>query len=163
MNICLCKMTKELARKYYKYFEMDPCLFLDMRKFQPYIYSEEKADATVDRNQQLGRVFMAIMQGDEPIGEVILKNIDLDQKACTLGIHMQNDTVKNKGYGTQAEVLAIQYAFDKLKLDTVYADAIHKNKRSRHVLQKVGFQETHQDDQFIYYECRKATWMPPNL
>ena len=32
---------------------------------------------------------------------------------------------------------------------TVFAAAIHKNLRSRHVLRKVGFRATHQDDTFI--------------
>ena len=38
MNIRLCEMSKELARRYYKGFEMDPDLFKDMEKFRPYIY-----------------------------------------------------------------------------------------------------------------------------
>ena len=29
-----------------------------------------------------------------------------------MGIHLQNDAVKEKGYGTQAERLILQYAFD---------------------------------------------------
>lgn len=158
MNIRLCEMTKELARQYYKGFEMDPDRFMDMEKFRPYVYSAEKCDETVARYQRMGRVFLAIMRNDEPIGEVILKNIDKDQKCCTLGIHLQNDSVKNKGYGTQAEILALQYAFKEMKLNTVYADAIHKNKRSQHVLKKVGFVETHQDNTFIYYRCDKDRW-----
>ena len=158
MNIRLCEMSKELARRYYKGFEMDPDLFKDMEKFRPYIYNDEKCDDTVTRYRQMGRVFLAIMRDDEPIGEVILKNIDTDQKCCTMGIHLQNDSVKNKGYGTQAEILAIRYAFEVMKLNTVYADAIHKNKRSQHVLNKVGFLETHQDDTFIYYRCDKDRW-----
>lgn len=163
MNIRLCKMTKELARQYYKLFEMDPDMFMDMSKFQPYIYSEERCDATVERYQQLGRVYLAVMLDKEPIGEVILKNIDKEKKHCTLGIHMRNDSVKNKGYGTQAEILALQYAFHELGMVTVFADAILKNARSQHVLKKVGFIETHQDETFHYYRCDKANWKAPKL
>ena len=162
MNIRLCAMTKELARQYYRDFEMDPDLFMDMDKFHPYVYSAEKCDETVERYQRLGRIYLAVMLDGAPIGEVILKNIDREQKCCTLGIHLQNDRVKNKGYGTQAEILAIQYAFDEMKLDTVYADAVHKNKRSQHVLHKVGFRETHSDDTFVYYECKKDSWNAQN-
>ena len=74
------------------------------------------------------------------------------------GPNVHNDSVKNKGYGTQAEILALQYAFKEMKLNTVYAEAIHKNKRSQHVLKKVGFVETHQDNTFIYYRCDKDRW-----
>ena len=82
---------------------------------------------------------LAIMHGIVPVGEVILKNIDPNQRCCTLGIHLRNDSAKNKGYGTAAEILALQYAFHKLQCETVYEDAIHKNLRSQHVLEKVGF------------------------
>lgn len=156
-------MTKELARQYFRYFELDPALFIDMNKFQPYVYSEEKSDATVERYQQLGRVYLALMLDDEPIGEVILKHIDQEKKHCTLGISMRSDEYKNKGYGTKAEILTLDYAFNKLGMETVFADALTKNYRSRHVLKKVGFIETHQDDIFHYYRCDKVSWKAPNL
>ena len=151
-------MTNELARQYYKEFEMDPDLFADMDKFHSYVYSIEKCDEIVERYNRLGRIFMAIMLDGRPIGEVILKNIDYERKSCVLGIHLQNDSVKNKGYGTQAEILTIQYAFNSLKLETVFADAIHKNHRSQHVLKKAGFVETHRDNTFIYYRCDRINW-----
>ena len=75
-----------------------------------------------------------------------------------LFLDMKNDAVKNRGYGTQAEILALDYAFQDLKLQTVFADAIHKNIRSQHVLEKVGFRETHCNDQFVYYRCDKDSW-----
>ena len=158
MNIRLCEMTKELSRQYYKDFEMDPDLFVDMEKFQPYFYDPHKCDENVERHQSLGRIYLAVMLDVKPIGEIILKNIDRQRKCCTLSIHLQNDSVKNKGYGTQAEILALRYVFKELKLDTVFADAVHKNRRSQRVLQKVGFKETHRDDTFIYYRCDQAYW-----
>lgn len=163
MNIRLCNMTKELARQYFKQFKMDPDLFMDMSKFRPYVYSQEQSDATVERYRQLGRTYLAVMLDEEPIGEVILKNVDLEQKHCTLGISMQSDEYKSKGYGSQAEILALEYAFCEMGMETVYADAILKNTRSQHVLQKVGFIETHRDDAFRYYRCDKNTWKQPSI
>lgn len=151
-------MTTDLARKYYQNFVMDPILFNDLSRFRPYEYSAQKCDETVARHKRLGRIFLAVMLDENPIGEIILKNIDHTNRCCTLSIHLQNDSIKNKGYGTQAEILAIQYAFHKLKLDTVYAEAIHKNLRSQRVLIKAGFQETHRDDTFIYYRCDRSCW-----
>ena len=156
MSIQLQNMTKDLARTYFRTFVLDPDLFLDKSQYSPYVYSEEKADAVVDRYQQLGRVYLAVMLDQVPIGEVILKNIDQERKHCTLGISMQSDTYKNKGYGTQAEKLTLRYAFTELGMDKVLADALVTNARSRHVLEKVGFIETRRDDAFVYYECSKA-------
>ena len=160
-NIKLFKMTKELARTYYQGFELDLDLFMNPETFQPYVYSEEKSDATVERYRQLGRVFLAIMRDDAPIGEVVLKNIDQTRKHCTLGISLQNDSVKGRGYGTRAEILALEYAFGEMGMETVFADSILKNTRSQHVLEKVGFVETGSDDAFRYYRCDKQNWKCP--
>ena len=156
MNICLCEMTKELARAYFQKFQLDPALFLAPSKFKPYIYNEEQCDVRVDRYRQMGRIYLAVMLDGEPIGEVVLKNIDHDNGHCTMGISMRSDEFKNKGYGTIAEKLTIQYAFNELGFNTVFADSIISNLRSQHVLEKVGFTETHRNDSFVYYRCDKA-------
>lgn len=132
MNIRLCRMTKPLIRRFFQDFANDPDVFADLGRFQPYVYNEESADAYWKRQQDLGRIHLAIMLGEEPIGEIILKQIDTEQHQCTLSIHMKNDAFKNHGYGTQAEVLALAYAFDELEMNTVFADALIKNYRSRH-------------------------------
>ena len=87
------------------------------------------------------------------IGECKLKDMDLEKHTCRMGIHLLNDSVKEKGYGTRAEQLMLRHAFENLDMETVFADAVLGNMRSRHVLQKVGFYETGQDDTFAYYRC----------
>ncbi len=156
MNIRLDIMTRELCRAYMQEFNHDAALFLDPSQMKPYIYHEQQCDAYFERNQKSGRVHLAILHGEEPIGEVILKNIDCEQKQCSLGICLKNDRWKNKGFGTEAERLVLQYAFEHIGMDAVAADALQHNKRSQHVLKKVGFQETHQDAHFVYYVCKKG-------
>jgi len=160
MNIRLKVMTKELARQYFSRFELDPSLFSNPEDFRPYVYSPTKSDETVDRYAQLGRVYLAVMLDEEPIGEVVLKKIDRVQRHCTLGISLRSDEYKNNGYGTEAEILTLKYAFDNMGMETVYADSLLSNLRSRHVLEKVGFHETGRDDEFVYYRCDKAAWKP---
>ena len=163
MNIRLCTMTAALARRYFADFELDPILFIDKSQYQPYEYSTEKSDATVARYRQLGRIYLAIMLDDEPIGEIILKQIDYEKKHCTIGISMKSDNYKNRGYGTQAEILALEHIFEIMQLEHVYADTILRNARSQHVLRKVGFTEIGRDDTFIYYRCDKSSWNRPNI
>ena len=161
-NIRLCEMSKLLNRTYFRKFVYDPDVFEDMSKFRPYCYNRSCCDAYWQRQRDLDRVHLAVIRGFVPIGEVILKNIDRDQRCCTLGIHLRNDSVKNKGYGTAAEILALGYAFEKLQCEVVYADAILKNTRSQHVLEKVGFRKIDQDERFVYYKCEKALWWGRN-
>ena len=85
------------------------------------------------------------------VGDLYLIQINPIERNCTLSIHMKNDSVKNKGYGTMAEQLALKYAFEELQLENVYADTLTRNKRSRYVLTKVEFREIRTDATFCYY------------
>jgi RimJ/RimL family protein N-acetyltransferase len=80
-------------------------------------------------------------------------------KTGNLAIHLVNDSVKGKGYGSEAEGLIINYAFDQIGLNTVYADTVLRNKRSQHVLEKLGFKYVYEDEVFKYYELKKDNWI----
>lgn len=136
-------------------------VYEDADRFMAYQHSDGAADAYWERQQRLGRIHLAVMQDDQPIGEIILKNLDRDEGCCTLSIHLKNDSVKNQGYGTRAEILALEFAFNKLEMKTVYADALTKNVRSRHVLEKVGFLEIRRDGAYCYYKYTRADWLRP--
>lgn len=148
--IYLTKMTQEIAEAYFQHFVIDPALFLDGQQIRKFVYSEEWLEAYLERNKD--NVHLAIMIQNNPIGEILFKRIDHANGTAVLSIHLQNDSVKGKGYGTCAETLAIEYAFNELKLNVLYADAIKNNPRSMHVLEKVGFQLVNEDEQFMYYK-----------
>ena len=134
-EISLCVMTRELCRMLFQGWENDPDIYMDMGRFAAYQYDEATVDRYFDVKQDPSRVLLAVMKNGAPVGEVQLKQIDRERGECTLSIHMQNDAVKGKGYGTRAELLAVQYAFDVLGMDAVNADTVLKNKRSQHVLE----------------------------
>jgi len=60
-----------------------------------------------------------------------------------------------KGYGTEAEKLAIYYAFDEMGMVAVNADTVLKNIRSQHILDKIGFQFLKEEGDFRYYRLEK--------
>lgn len=41
---------------------------------------------------------------------------------------------------------------------TAFADAVHKKRRGRHILKKVGFRETHRDKTFQDYRRDRDSW-----
>ena len=47
---------------------------------------------------------------DEMVGENVIKNIE-ERECATLGLAMKNSEYKDRGFGTKAEQLAIQYVF----------------------------------------------------
>ena len=150
-EITLAPMTRELFHTLYRGFENDPDIYMNMQYYTKYVYNKEKVDERFDSLQTPERVVFAVMLDGAPIGEVQLKRINRERNDCTLSIHLQNDAVKNRGFGTQAEKQAVRYAFDVLKLDAVNADAVLKNTRSQHVLEKAGFMFTREDEMFRYY------------
>ena len=151
----LKKMTRELCHELFKAWENDPSIYMDMSQFKPFCYHEAAVDRYFDAKSEPSRMMFAIMLGDRPIGELQLKQIDREKAECTLSIHMQNDTVNGKGFGTQAEWKAVNYAFDELGMVAVNVDTITKNTRSQHVLEKVGFQFVRSDGNFKYYRIER--------
>ena len=105
----------------------------------------------LDKNRR----FFAICRNGKTVGEIQLKNISFEDSHGTMSIHLSNDIYKNRGWGTEAEELLINYAFNCLKLNVIYADAVLRNKRSQHVLVKLGFIQTHEDDSLRYYKLKK--------
>ena len=150
-EITLIPMDRELCHEFYRGFVNDPDIFMDMGRFYEFKYDPQWADNYFDRQMARGRALFAVMLAGEPIGEVKLWDIDREKRECKLGIHLQSDAVKGRGFGTRAEIMAVEYAFRELGLDRVLADAVLKNTRSQHVLQKAGFRFTHQDGHLRWY------------
>ncbi len=153
-SIYLTAMTPEMYHSYFKEYENDQDLWRDKTKYTSYEYSEEKVEKYIKRQIDLNRKALAIMCADEIVGEVIIKNIE-DHTCATLGICLKNAKYKDKGIGTQAEKLAVDYVFNELDIPVLYADSIQPNTRSQHVLEKVGFKFEKEDADFKYYRINR--------
>ena len=150
-EITLAPMSRELCHEFYRGFENDPAIFMDMEKFYEFHYDPRWVDGYFDRQAARGRLLFAVMLDDSPVGEVKLWDIDREKRVCNLGIHLQNDSVKGRGIGTRAEELAVEYAFRELGLDTVFADVVLKNTRSQRALEKAGFRFVEEKGIYRYY------------
>ena len=153
-EIRLVPMTDGMFYGYFKELENDPDLFADKSKFKPYVYSEEDVARYIKRQKDLGRVNLAVMCGGEIAGEVVLKNIE-PHTCATMGIMLKNASYKNRGIGTRAEKLAIEYVFRELDIPVLYADSLVSNARSRRVLEKAGFEFLREEDGFAYYAINR--------
>ncbi len=149
-EVTLRPMTAEMYHAYYKEYQNDPDLSIDQSKFTPYIYVPEGVDRYIQRQIDRNRRCFAIMLEDEMAGEIILKNVE-PRKRATLSISMKNAAYKDRGIGTQAERLAIDYVFRELDIPVLFADTILTNARSQHVLEKVGFRYLRTEGDFKYY------------
>ena len=159
MPVRLGEMSLALLQEYYRGFQMDADVFMDMSRFREYRYDPERVEARYHSLKATqDRVDFLVMLGERPIGEAALKHIDRRLRSCELSIHLQNDSVKNRGFGTRAEQLAVEYAFAILEMSVVNADVVLKNTRSQHVLEKLGFERTGEDKTFVHYRMKKEDW-----
>lgn len=158
-TVTLAPMTRQRMHVYFRRFVPDPDLYLDPSLCRPYRYDPAAVDAFCDaREKQADRVFFAVLLDGAVIGDAGLKQIDNVRKTCELSIHLTDDSVKNCGFGTRAERLLLDYAFLELGMRIVKADTVRKNRRSQHVLEKLGFSQTGEDEAFRYYELRRETF-----
>lgn len=156
-DVRLAPMTAQMYHEYYREYRSDPDLCFDKGDFAEFAYDPEWVDRYVRRQADLNRRCFAIMHRGEMVGELILKDI-VPRERATLSISMKHGGYKDRGFGTRAERLAIEYAFGEMGVKVLHADALVTNARSRHVLEKVGFHETHEDGRFAYYEIKKEEW-----
>ena len=155
-EVYLLPMTVEMYHEYFKEYQNDLDLYIDKAAYTAYFYDEEKVNQYIKKQTDLKRRVFAIMFRAEMVGELVIKNIE-EHRSATLGLAMKNTQYKDRGFGTKAEQLAIEYVFHELDIPVLYADAILSNKRSQHVLEKVGFQLTGEDEQFKYYRIDRET------
>ena len=91
-----------------------------------------------------GKVAQFIIEEKEnnrPMGSVYLRDIDPIHKKAEFGIFIGEEAARGKGYGTQATLLALEQAFEKLDLNKVYLRVFAKNKRAVNCYRKAGFTE----------------------
>ena len=147
-KIVLIPMTSQLYHIERKNYIADP-----MMCETPYIYTPEIAQKDFERKaNNCNRVWFAILLDDIVIGDVYLKNIDLQKGSGTLSIVLIQNCYKEKGYGTAVERTVLEYGFKELGLSVIYADVVLRNTRSQHVLEKIGFEYLHEDSFFKYYK-----------
>ena len=152
--ISLNTYTIEQCHKFYQCYISDPTM-----TDKPHHYRKEDVDKYFNtRITDDSRYLFAINLEGKTIGEIQLKYIDHINKTGTLSIVLSDDTVKNKGYGTEAQRLLINYAFLERGFKKILADTVRRNDRSKHVLKKLGFTHTHDDDLMNYFEINNSDW-----
>lgn len=92
----------------------------------------------------------AILADGVYIGNVYLTGIK--DKEGEIGTFIGEKSYWNKGFGTIAKRLLIEFAFDKQKINTVISIVRKENIASIKVNEKLGFKEFLRQDNLIYYK-----------
>ena len=151
MKISLQPYTLERCHTFWKDYEADPDMMDGSFSYDAAWVERYFHGKCQDKN----RVYFAVCADETVIGEVQFKSIDMSKKSAILSIHLNCGIYKNRGFGTEAERLMIAYGFEQLGLEKIYADCLHRNQRSRHILEKLGFRHLRSDESFHYFVLEK--------
>ena len=102
-----------------------------------------------------------------PIGEM---SYSIDDKIAEIGIKICNFNYQEKGHGTIALKMLLQYLFNTMNVSKVILDTNLKNKRAQHVYEKLGFKKVNtridswknqigELQSFVDYELLKSTFL----
>lgn len=136
-RIVLRTMTREEYHDSRRHYIADPVM-----ESEPYVYDKARVDAAYDRMETMTYTypyFGIFLPERRIIGVLCLKRIDREKGRCEIGIALNTDEHKEKGYGTEAFALAVTYAFEELGLKAVYADTMGSNVRMQRILNRLGF------------------------
>ena len=97
-------------------------------------YLEENA------NPEAGFVIVTL-EDDKMIGTVSLESINNIHRTATLGVFIGDKDYRNKGYGTEAIKLILEYGFKYMNLNNIKLDVFEFNNRALKCYEKCGFKE----------------------
>lgn len=81
------------------------------------------------------------LKDDELIGTIGLEKISHIHRGATLGIFIGDESGRNKGYGTEAVKLILDYGFNYLNLNNINLHVMEFNERAIACYKKCGFKE----------------------
>lgn len=106
------------------------------------IFTFEQVQQFFQKSQgDSSRVDMVIVtqEGDVPVGEVVLNDINYNNRSANIRILIFAPENFSKGYGSEAMRLMLDYGFGQLNLHRVSLGVYNFNPRAIHVYEKLGF------------------------
>lgn len=78
---------------------------------------------------------------NRPVGSVYLRDIDWKNKKAEYGIFIGEDDARGCGYGTEAALLMLDYAFKRLGIHKVYLRVLKENIAAQRSYEKAVFEK----------------------
>ncbi len=121
----------------------DPEVSQYLRQILPASLEDERAWMTRVSKSTNENVTLAIVDAktNELIGSMGIHGINHIDGTATTGSLIGNKKYWGKGYGSEAKMLLLEFAFNELNLRKIYSDVIAYNERSLAYANKCGYVE----------------------
>ena len=136
-RIELRTFTEKEYHAFFRRYQPDPLM-----DPSPFRYNREQISRSYVYNHGGYREnyeHLGIFLDGEPVGSFQLKRMDQEKKQCEFGIILRDDSVKNRGLGTEAIRAGMRIAREKYGMETVIGDTMGRNRRMMRVFEKLGF------------------------
>jgi RimJ/RimL family protein N-acetyltransferase len=104
-----------------------------------FVTNVENERLILDRQSKEHNYSIVTIDNDELIGKCCIENIDHLNQTAEVGIFIGNKNYWNKGYGTEAMTLLLDYGFKALNLHNIFIEVYSFNKRAIRSYEKIGF------------------------
>ncbi|MCD8028610.1 MAG: GNAT family N-acetyltransferase [Erysipelotrichaceae bacterium] len=90
------------------------------------------------------------------VSHLIMRFIDNDKSIIRFGFIIIDNKLRSRNYGKQVVRLAVQYAFEFLKVKKITLGVFKNNVTAYHCYKSIGFKEV--DSEKEYYQYHDETW-----
>ena len=128
------------------------CADKEVMEFFPSPLSKEQTVELIAKRQRIyaenGFCYYAveILETKELIGFIGIEkqeyNAGVENPFIDIGWRLKRSSW-NKGYATEGAKKCLEYAFETLKISTIYSIATEKNVKSMHMMEKMGMEKLH--------------------
>ncbi|REG04689.1 GNAT family N-acetyltransferase [Pelolinea submarina] len=151
----------------------DPDVFRNTSMFAPLSPEQEEQwyqDTLTHRvEEQPLAIEVKTDGGWKLVGDVGLMNLDQRIRSAEIGIFIGDKSCWDKGYGTEALQMILDFGFGSVNLNRIYLRVFETNPRGIHCYEKVGFQHEGRMRQAYYLDGKyidvllmsilKSEWM----
>ena len=93
----------------------------------------------VRKNNGVNRIVFGIHVNSDAVGMVTLHDIDYINSNAMFGIYVAENKENNKGIGTAASIMALDFAFNAMGLNRIGLEVVKNNVNAIHLYEKIGF------------------------
>ncbi|WP_166244196.1 GNAT family N-acetyltransferase [Paenibacillus turpanensis] len=97
-------------------------------------------------------LLIALRDSDELIGDIAIQSIDPVNRNANIRIAISSEEHQNKGYGTEALRLMLDYGFGVLHLHRIELNVFSYNERAARVYENIGFKREGVQREVLFYD-----------